>query len=109
MAKTVFQALLDEVHYPLAHGFVENVLIKRGLNRDETFTQAIAHDPLYKGALADCLYSLVQAINFSEADKSVGNLSDTQRKIILKQVNSLYASIGEKEVDTDEPRVYWGG
>jgi len=107
--KTVCQALIDEVHWPIPEGYVENVCIKRGLDALEDITPGLINSNEYKGALADCLYSLIQAINYSEADKSVGNLSDQQRKIILKRVNALYGEIGEDEVETDEPRVYFGG
>lgn len=107
--KTVIQALIDEVHYPIPYGFVENVCIKRMLNAEEGFSFDTANSNTYKGALADCLYSLLQAVNFSESDKSVGNLTDKQRSIILKRVNALYDEIGEDAVETDEPTVYWGG
>lgn len=30
--KTIQQALIDEIHYPISEGFVENVMIKRKLN-----------------------------------------------------------------------------
>ena len=30
--KTIQQALIDEIHYPIPEGFVENVMIKRKLN-----------------------------------------------------------------------------
>ena len=105
--KTVFQALIDEIHYPIPRGFVENVIIKRGLGACDDFTGVVASSSAYKGALADCLYSLIQAVNFSEADKSTGNLSDAQRKAILKWANRLYGEIGEPEVLFDEnPTVY---
>ena len=105
--KTVIQALIDEVHYPIPYGFVENVCIKRMLNAEEGFAFETATSNAYKGALADCLYSLIQAINFSESDKSVGTLSDAQRKAILKKVNKLYGEIGEDVVeDASSPTVY---
>ena len=58
--------------------------------------------------MADCLSSLVQAINFSESDKSIGNLTDKQRELILKRANKLYGDIGEPTVDLGEPTVYFG-
>lgn len=105
--KTVSQALIDEVHWPLPEGFVENVCIKRNIDAEDDFTYDVSRSVEYKGALADCLFSLIQSINFSEADKSFGNLSDYQRKIILKRANALYKEIGEDEVDTAEPTVYF--
>lgn len=101
--KTIYQALIDEVHYPIPEGFVENVLIKRGLSADEGFTADVAKGISYKGAWADCLISLLQAVSFGEADKTVSSLTDQQRKAILVQANRLYSSIGEEEV-TLEPR-----
>lgn len=108
--KTIQQALIDEIHYPIPLGFVENVLIKRNLNAEDKFDYETAHSNEYMGALADCLYSLIQAINFSEADKSIGSLSDKQITAIISQMNSIYESIGEepKEVEL-KPVVYIGG
>ena len=60
--KTIQQALVDEIHYPISIGFVENVMIKRNLNGDDEFGYDIDHSNEYQGALADCLWSLVQAI-----------------------------------------------
>lgn len=108
MNKTVRQALIDEIHYPIPEGFVENKLIERELEGDADYTAQIARSDGFKGALADCLYSLVHAVNFSESDKSVGNLTDEQRKLILKRVNSLYGEIGEPLVEDGEPMVYLG-
>lgn len=62
--KTVQQALKDEIHYPISEGFVENVMIKRNLKADDEFDYDMAHSDDYQGAVADCLWSLVQAINF---------------------------------------------
>lgn len=107
--KTVRQALIDEIHYPIGQGFVDNKLIERELDGDATYTAAVARTNGYKGALADCLCSLLQAIDFSESDKSVGNLTDEQRKLVLKRANALYEEIGEPSFDGGEPMVYFGG
>jgi len=105
--KTVFNALIDEVIYPIPEGLVENVLIRRGLDFDESFTSELVADHRYIGALADCLYSLLQSINFSESDKSIGALTDQQRKALLARINKLYGSIGEDEVVLEpHPTVY---
>lgn len=106
--KTVIQALIDEVYYPIPRGFVENVLIKRGFDSDdEPFYPNTAESNAYKGAVADCLCSLLQAVNFSEADKSVGTLSDEAKKKILLRANAIYKEIGEDEVVIDpKPTVY---
>lgn len=105
--KTVGQALLDEVHVPIPYGFIENACIKRELSPEDEFDCEVARSSQYKGTLADCLLSLIQAVSFSEADKSIGSLSEDQRKAILVQVNRLYNSIGEEEVSlTPKPTVY---
>ena len=98
---------MDEVHIPIPYGFVENACIKRDLDIESEFTGDVARSDAYKGTLADCLLSLIQAVSFSEADKSIGSLSEDQRKAILVQVNRLYNSIGEEEVSlTPKPTVY---
>ena len=107
--KTIQQALIDEIHYPIPMGFVENVMIKRKLNGYEEFSFDTAHSNEYQGALADCLWSLIQAINFSEADKSFGALSDKDKERILLRVNSIYNTIGEPSVELEaKPMVYVG-
>ena len=107
--KTIGQALIDKVHYPIPEGYVENVCIERELTSTDNYTKEVSDSPNFKGAVADCLYSLVQAVNFSESDKSVGNLTDEQRKLILRQANALYEEIGEPLKDDGKPTVYIGG
>lgn len=105
--KTIGQALVDEIHIPIPYGFIENACIKREISIDEIFDSIIAKSDSFKGALADCLLSLIQAVSFSESDKSIGSLSEDQRKAILVQVNRLYNAIGEEEVTlTPQPTVY---
>lgn len=106
--KTVRQALIDEVHYPLPLGFVENKLIERGLDGDTEYSMDVSRSPEWKGALADCLYSLVQAVNLSESDKSIGTLSDKDKEILLVRIRNLYNSIGEYP-SLGQPMVYIGG
>lgn len=62
--KTIQQALIDEIHYPISIGFVENVMIKRKLNPLSYCDSDTMSSKEYMGALADCLWSLVQSINF---------------------------------------------
>lgn len=108
--KTIKQALIDEIHYPIPEGFVGNVMVKRELDENELLTKEVMESNGYIGAVADCLYSLLHAVNFSEADKSVGSLSSSDKEIILLRVNSLYKSIGEAEVQIKaKPMVYIGG
>lgn len=104
--KTIREALIDEIHYPISIGFAENVLIASDLDGDSMFTTEIARSNAFIGAKADCLVSLVEAPNFNEADKSF-SLGD--RNLILKRANTLYKSIGEDEVFIDRPMVYIGG
>lgn len=107
--KTIQQALIDEIHYPIPEGFVENVMIKRKLNPVGDCDSDTMNSKEYMGALADCLWSLVQAINFSEADKSFGSLSDKDKERILLRVNSIYNAIGEPPVELEaKPMVYIG-
>ncbi|WP_130893068.1 hypothetical protein [Paraprevotella xylaniphila] len=108
--KTIQQALKDAIHYDISVGFIENALIYRSLDGEEECTSEVMHSESYRGAFADCLWSLVQAVNFSEADKSVGSLSDKQLIAILNEANSIYQSIGEpvKELEA-KPTVYIGG
>ena len=107
--KTIQQALVDEIHYPISIGFVENVMIKRKLNPVGDCDSDTMNSKEYMGALADCLWSLVQAINFSEADKSFGSLSDKDKERILLRVNSIYNAIGEPSVELEaKPMVYIG-
>lgn len=105
--KTIGQALMDEIHIPIPYGFIENSCIKRELEAEGVFDSVVAKSDAYKGVLADCLFSLIQAVSFSESDKSIGSLSEDQRKAILVYVNRLYSSIGEDEVTlTPKPTVY---
>lgn len=107
--KTIQQALIDEIHYPIPEGFVENVMIKRKLNPVGDCDSDTMNSKEYMGALADCLWSLVQAINFSEADKSFGSLSDKDKERILLRVNSIYNAIGEPSVELEaKPMIYIG-
>lgn len=105
--KTVLQALRDEVHYPIPVGFIENKLIERQLDGNIEYSYEISLSNEWKGALADCLYSLLQAVNYSESDKSVGTLTDDDKKRLLVRINTLYKSIGEPTVDVDNPMVYF--
>lgn len=107
MAKTIQQALIDEILYPLPDGLVENIMIRRGLV-DDVFTKQIADSAEYIGSLADCLYSLITAINFSESDKSIGSLTDKDKVRILARANHYYALLGEEEKNDGEPMVYVG-
>lgn len=104
--KTIQQALIDEVHYPIPLGFIENKMLARGLEPDDDITMKILKSAAFIGCVADCLYSLIEAPNFNEADKSF-SLAD--RNLILKKVNALYASIDEPEISIDKPMVYIGG
>ena len=112
MSKTIKQTLIDEVHYPISEGFIENALWKRGLNPQTVVGQndnganitALLTSSPFRGAVADCLYSLIEAPNVSESDKSF-SLGD--KELILRKVNSIYKSIGEEPVALGEtPKVY---
>jgi len=106
--KTIKQALIDEIHYPIPLGFVENKMIERQLDGDDEYTFEVAQSKEWKGALADCLYSLIQAVNLSESDKSIGTLSDKDKEKLLVRINALYKTIGETHA-LGQPMVYIGG
>ena len=106
--KTIKQALIDEIHYPIPLGFVENKMIERQLNGDDEYTVEVAQSKEWKGALADCLYSLIQAVSLSESDKSIGTLSDKDKERLLVRINALYKTIGESPA-LGQPMVYIGG
>ena len=106
--KTVLQALRDEIHYPIPVGFIENKLIERQLDGDAEYSHDVAQSNEWKGALADCLYSLLQSVTYHESDKSIGTLSDKDKERLLVRINSLYKSIGEATVKLGQPMVYIG-
>lgn len=106
--KTIKQALIDEIHYPISLGYVENKMIQRQLDGDDTYTFEVAQSKEWKGALADCLYSLIQAVSLSESDKSIGTLSDKDKERLLVRINALYKTIGESPA-LGQPMVYIGG
>ena len=106
--KTIKQALIDEIHYPIPLGFVENKMIERQLNGDDEYTFEVAQSKEWKGALADCLYSLIQAVSLSESDMSIGTLSDKDKERLLVRINALYKTIGESPA-LGQPMVYIGG
>lgn len=80
--KTVLQALKDEVHYKLSSGFFENRLLERSLDGNEICTIDILKSKPFKGAVADCLMSLIQMPNFTEGDVSL-SLSDKDNILTL--------------------------
>ena len=106
--KTIKQALIDEIYYPIPLGLVENKMIERQLDGDDEYTFEVAQSKEWKGALADCLYSLIQAVNLSESDKSIGTLSDKDKERLLVRINALYKTIGESPA-LGQPMVYIGG
>ena len=105
MLRTVRQALIDEIHYPIKIGFIDNKLLKRGISGDDEISADIINSKEFKGAIADCLYSLIEAPNVSEAGMS---LSLADRNLILKNANSLYKEIGEEEKSIEKPTVHIG-
>ena len=99
--KTVLQALKDEIYYPINDGLLVNKLIARGVHPEEECTMSFLGSDAWKGALADSLLTLIQAVNISEGDKSYGALTDTQRRALLLRINNLYGAIGEEEVQIE--------
>lgn len=103
--RTIAQALKDEVYYPVNDGKIENILLRRGMDGSGEISAEVLNSPEFNGAVADCLFSLVEAPNFSESDISI---SIQDKNLILKKVNLIYKSIGEEEKNLDEPTVYIG-
>lgn len=101
--KTILQALKDEIAYPVSEGFIENRLLARGLDSEGVVTSELLNSDQFRGAIADCLYSLIESPNFSESDISI-SLAD--RSLILKKANLIYSSIGEEEKSIGQPMVY---
>lgn len=107
--KTVRQALVDEVLYPLPGGLIDNKLVTRGLDAAAGATADILRGPGFSGALADCLLAVVeQSMGFSEADKSVSAPSAEQVRALRSRVARLYASIGEDVPDMGGAAVTFG-
>lgn len=104
--KTIRQALIDEILYPLPEGLVDNKLIARDINGDGVLTSEIVKSAKYRGCFADCLVALVQSVSFSESDKSVGSISDEVKKRLLHRANVIYGDIGEDLIPESEPMVY---
>lgn len=103
--KTIRQALIDEIPYPIGEGFIDNRIISRRLDGDAELSAEIINSNEFLGAKADCLYALIEAPNFSESGISI-SLQD--RKLILKKANFLYKAIGEEEKNLDQPTVCIG-
>lgn len=103
--KTIAKALADDIPYPISKGFIENRLLERGLDGEEIVSAEILTCKQYLGALADCLYSLVESPNLSESDMSI-SLSD--KNLILKKANMIYASVGEEEKKLHLPTICIG-
>lgn len=107
MEKTVREALIDEILYPMPEGKVDNKIIARGLDGDEPFTAVVAKSAEYRGCFADCLIALLQSVSFSESDKSVSALSDEVKKKLFTIANNIYKELGEEEVVAEpKPMVY---
>lgn len=100
--KTIAKALKDEVHYDLGSGFIENRLLERNLMAEDELTVEVLKSNNFKGAVADCLSSLIQAPNFSDNGYSI-SLSDKDK--IISYVNGIYNSIGETDKIIGEPTI----
>ena len=86
------------------HGVLSPIIVRPKENAEDEYDMDVAKSKAFIGAVADCLYSLISAPNFSEADKSF-SLSD--KEMILRKVHSLYNSIGEASATLGvKPMVY---
>lgn len=93
--RTILTALKDELIYPVSEGFILNRLLKRGLNPEMECSADILTGDAFNGAVADCLYGIIDAPNISEAGLSI---SKADKDLILLRVNKLYNLIGEPTV-----------
>ena len=97
--KTVGQALVDEVHIPIPYGFVENACIKRDIDIESEFTGDVARSDAYKGTLADCLLSLIQAVSFSEAFKSIVYITLSARRRFHLLQSRQFTLIADESIE----------
>lgn len=107
--KTIRQALIDETLFPIdtRRGLakVENILIKRGLDGDIEMTTEVFKTNEWIGAVADSLSAILDAPNWTEADKKI-YMYESEKELIVQKANKLYASIDEEENMIDTPMVY---
>lgn len=109
MSKSIKQALIDEVFYPIPDGYIDNRILMRGLNAESDVSKSVMESDAFRGCVADCLMSVVeQSIDFTEADKSIHKPTDAQLASIKKRINNIYLSIGEEEQAFDSPSVEFG-
>lgn len=102
--RTIIQALKDEIHYPVPEGFLLNKLMKRRLSGEDIFTADVASSREFQGCVADCLIGIITSPNISEGGVSI---SHSDKSSILNIANTIYRSLGEKEVsEKEEPIVY---
>lgn len=96
MAKTILQALKDEIGFPIKSGFFENKLIARNINPDDEFSADTAKNDSYLLTYADCLKGLVVGLpnSVTEGDLS---LSGADKDNMLKIANGIYNRYGEEE------------
>lgn len=104
--KTIRQALIDDVLYVLPEGIVDNKMMMRDLDGDAEISKDVMLSKSYQGCLADLLMVVVeQAINYSEADKSINVPTQAQLDILKSRINKIYVAIGEAEENFASPKV----
>jgi len=107
--KTIRQALIDETLFPIdtRRGLakIENILIKRGLFGEADMTTETFRSDEWIGAVADSLSAILDAPNWTEADKKV-YMYESEKEAIIKKMNKLYAAIGEEDNIIGLPVVY---
>lgn len=98
--RTLTQALIDEIGYPIGEGFATNRLIARGLCPAAPAEPSTIRGAAFQGATADCLVALVRMPNITEGDYRI-DLSD--RGLLLRHANAIYRTLGEPTID-DKPK-----
>ncbi len=103
---TVLEALRSLVKYPLDEGALKVVLIDRELCEYDEYCAELGKSKQFQGARADCYRELLDAPNITEGGLSI---SISEKAIIEKIANGIYAKIGEpligQDIDTKTPTV----
>ena len=88
---TILSALKASVNYPLSESNVEPLIITRGLNASDEFTQEIGKSKEYRLAYADTLRFVVTMVNLSQG----GSVSQAAVNALAGTANAIYREFDE--------------
>ena len=91
MTTTILSALKASVNYPLSDNNVIPLLITRGLDPDDDFTQVIGKSKEYRLAYADTLRYVVTMVNLQQG----GSVTQAAVDAIVGTANAIYREFGE--------------